>query len=387
MSSPTLAAARTAPLLDRWRSGARALAAEFRLDAGLIAIFIASRIVIVAAAIVAEYLIPRNPLLTPGADGPILRSLTSWDGWYYLGIAANGYEAAPVAGAYSNVAFPPLYPALVKLLSLPFPAYAGVVAVVVSNVAFLLAMALMVRLATPYIGRRRATLAAGLLAIYPFASAFAMAYTESLFLLVMLAAFLAVERGHRAWAGVFLALTVACRLQGIALILPLGLLMLRQDGWRPKPSLLWLGLGPLAAVGFLAYIATVTGSPTAFLDAQEAWGRTGIGSAEPTETIGAGFSPYQGALLLTLLATTFLFVFVRADRMPLEYTLVPVLFIAAELSSGSLEAVGRITMAGFPLFWILANRRSVFARRGWPMVSVGLFAIIAILSFGGYWVP
>jgi hypothetical protein len=44
-------------------------------------------------------------------------------------------------------------------------------------------------------------------------------------------------------------------------------------------------------------------------------------------------------------------------------------------------------MAGFPLFWILANRRSVFARRGWPMVSVGLFAIIAILSFGGYWVP
>jgi len=66
---------------------------------------------------------------------------------------------------------------------------------------------------------------------------------------------------------------------------------------------------------------------------------------------------------------------------------VPVLFIAAEISSGSLEAVGRITMLAFPLVWILANRRSSFVRRAWPLVSVGLFTLIAVLSFGGYWVP
>ena len=70
-----------------------------------------------------------------------------------------------------------------------------------------------------------------------------------------------------------------------------------------------------------------------------------------------------------------------------EYWLVPVLFIAAELSSGSLEAVGRITMLAFPFVWILANRRSVFARRAWPTISAGLFAIVAVLQFGGYWVP
>lgn len=387
MSSPTIAAAAPVPLQDRWRAGARALAAELRLDAGLVAVFVASRIAVVAAALVAEYLIPRNPGLNPGADGPILRSLTSWDGWYYLGIVADGYQAAPVVGAYTNIAFPPLYPAVVKLLSLPWPTYSGLVAVVVSNVALLLALGLLVRLGTPYIGRRRAMLAASLLVIYPFASAFAMAYTESLFLLVMLATFLAAERGHRAWAGVFFALTVACRLQGAALILPLAILFLRQDGWRPKASMLWLALGPLAAVLFLGYVASVTGSTTAFLDAQQAWGRTGIGSAEAGKTIATGFSAYQGALLLTLLATTFLLVFVRVDRMPMEYALIPVLFIVAELSSGSLEAVGRITMAGFPLFWILAARRSVAARRGWPMVSASLFAIIAVLSFGGYWVP
>ena len=105
------------------------------------------------------------------------------------------------------------------------------------------------------------------------------------------------------------------------------------------------------------------------------------------ETIAASFSPYQGALLLTLLWSVFLLVFVRVDRMRPEYWLIPVLFIAAELSSGSLEAVGRVTMSAFPFVWLLANRRSIFARRAWPLISAGLFTLIAVASFGGYWVP
>lgn len=370
-----------------WRERLNAVATDFRLDAGLLALFVASRLLIIVAAFVAEALIPRNPLLEPGADGPILRSLTSWDGWYYLGIVRDGYQAAPVSGDYANIAFPPLYPVLIRLLSWPIPGSEGIVAILISNLAFIGALGLLVRLGTPYLGRRRATMAAGLLIIYPFASVFAMAYTESLFLLLMVAAFLAAERGHRAWAGMFLALTVLCRLQGIALILPLLIIMLRQDGWRPRPSQAWLLLGPLAGIAFLAYIATVTGAATAFLDAQQAWGREGIGGAAPDGTIAAMFTPYQGALVVTLLASCFLLIFRRVDGLRLEYFLVPVLFIAAELSSGSLEAVGRITMLGFPLVWILANRRSTFARRAWPMISVGLFAIVAVLQFGGYWVP
>jgi len=370
-----------------WRERLGAVAAELRLDGGLVALFVASRLVMVVAAVVAEALIPRNPLLDPGADGPILRSLTSWDGWYYLGIVRDGYQADPVSGAYSNIAFPPLYPLVVRLLSWPIPGSEGIVAILVSNLAFIAALALLVHLGTPYLGRRRSTIAAGLLVIYPFASVFGMAYSESLFLLLMVAAFLAAERGHRAWAGIFLALTVLCRLQGIALILPLFIVMLRQDGWRPRASQGWLLLGPLAGLAFLGYVAAVTGAPTAFLDAQQAWGREGIGGAPAGATIGAMFSPYQGALILTLLASTFLLVFVRVDGLRPEYWLVPVLFITAELSSGSLEAVGRITMLAFPFVWLLANRRSVFARRAWPTVSVGLFAIIAVLQFGGYWVP
>ena len=369
------------------RTRVGALAEEFRLDAGIVAMFVASRLLLVGAAVVAETLIPRNPALIPGDSAPILTSLTSWDGWYYLGIVRDGYHANPVAGEYRDVAFAPLYPAIIRVLSAPWPAFAGLISVVFSNVVFLGALGLLARLGTPYLGRRRAALAAGLLAIYPFASAFGMAYTESLFLLLIVAAFLAAERRHRAWAGVFLALAVLSRLQGVGLIVPLWVLMLRQDGWRPRASLGWLLLGPLAALGFVLYVGAVTGSPTGFLDAQQAWGRSGIGGAAPDETIAAKFTPYQAALVLTLLWSAFLLVFRRADRMRFEYWLVPVVFIAAELSSGSLEAVGRITMLAFPYAWILANRRSLFMRRAWPVISAGLFTTVAILQFGGYWVP
>jgi len=373
--------------MTSWRDRLRAITDEIALDGGLVGVFVVSRLLVIVAAIVAETLIPRNPLLVPGDGAPILTSLTSWDGWYYLGIVRDGYQAPPVAGDYSNVAFPPLYPFIVRVLSLPVPGAAGLIAVLVSNVAFLVALGLLVRLGTPFLGRRRASLAAGLLVIYPFASVFSMAYTEGLFLLLMVAAFLAVERRHRAWAGIFLALTVLCRIQGVALILPLLIVMLRQDSWRPRPSHAWLLLGPLAGVVFLGYIAVVTGSATAFLDAQRAWGREGVGGSAPDQTVAALFSPYQAALLLALLASVFLLVFVRADRMRPEYWLVPVLFISAELSSGSLEAVGRITMLAFPLVWIIAGRRSLVARRAWPVASTGLFTAIALLSFGGYWVP
>jgi hypothetical protein len=364
-----------------------ALASEFRLDGTIVASFVVSRLLVVAAAIAAEFLVVRNPLLIPADGSPVLTSLTSWDAWYYLGIVREGYHADPVAGLYRDTAFLPLYPIVVRILSLPWPQYAGLVAVIVSNVAFLLALGLLARLGEPYLGRRRAALAASFLAIYPFASAFAMAYTESLFLLTMVGAFLAAERGHRPTSGILFALACLCRFQGVALLLPLLIIMLRQDGWRPKPSVAWLVLGPIALAGFMFYVNWLAGSASAFLDAQKAWGREGIGGAAPDQTIGSMFTPYQGALVATLCWSIFMLVWARVDRLRIEYVLVILLFIAAELASGSLEAVGRVTMLAFPYVWILANRRSLFARRVWPPLSAGLFTLIALLSFAGYWVP
>lgn len=362
------------------------LAAATGIDRRIWITFVASRLLLLAAALVAEYLIPRNPALTSGDSAPILRSLTSWDGWYYLGIVREGYHVDPVAGAYRDIAFLPLYPAIVRVLSFPWPAMAGLVSVIVSNVAFLLALGLLRQLGEGLIGRRRASEAAALLAIYPFASAFGMAYTESLFLLFTVGAFLAAERDRRPLAGILFALACLTRLQGAALILPLALLLLRRDGWRPRPSLLWLALGPLAGLAFLGWVAAFQGSASAYLEAQQAWGREGIGGAAPGGTIGSGITAYQVALVATLAWSVWMFAYRRGSGVRAEYMLIPALYIAAEFSSGTLEAVGRVTMAAFPYAWLLATRRGGF-RRAWPLVSAGLFVAVALLSFGGYWVP
>lgn len=361
--------------------------ANFQLERIVLGAFVVSRLLLIVAAAVAESIVPHGRNLDAGDGAPILASLTGWDGWFYLGIARDGYHADPVRGPYHDTAFAPLYPIVIRILSAPWPAFAGLVAVVLSNLLFLAALGLLTTLGSIHLDKRRSATAAALLAIYPFASVFGMAYTESLFLLLMVASFLAAERRNRALAGIFLALAVLTRLQGIALILPLGLLMVRQDGWRPRASQAWLLLGAAAAIGFALYVGSVSGSLTGYLDALRAWGKAGPGSSAADRTLGAAFSLEQGALLLTLLASVYLLVFSRVDRIRLEYVLIPIVFIAAVLSSGSLESAGRYTMLAFPYVWILAGRSSWLARRAWPMISVALFTLVAVLSFAQYWVP
>ena len=207
-----------------WRNRAGALAAEFRLDATIVSAFVVSRVLVVVAALAAEFLIPRNPLLGPGDGSPILKSLTSWDAWYYLGVVREGYHADPVSGLYRDTAFLPLFPIVVTSLF-------GTVASVRRPRGRHRLERCLPACPGPARPARRAVprtaalaLAAALLAIYPFASVFAMAYTESLFLLVMVGAFVAAKlRASRPASGVLFALACLCRFQGVVLLLlPLG---------------------------------------------------------------------------------------------------------------------------------------------------------------------
>ncbi|HET7677517.1 MAG TPA: mannosyltransferase family protein [Candidatus Limnocylindrales bacterium] len=350
----------------------------------------ASRAIVLLAAFAAERLMVRNPALTSGEQAPLLRSLTSWDGWFYLGIVREGYHAAPVAGVYHDFAFLPLYPLLVRVLSWPWPEQAGLVAVLLSNVAFLVAMVLLYELGRTRMPAHRAARAATLMAIFPFGFVFAMAYTESLFLALTVGSFLAAERDRRVLAGLLLGLACLTRIQGIVLVIPLAWLWLSRDGWRPRPNLVTLGLAPLAVVGFFAYTTSLTGDPRAFFTAQVAWGRAGpgtSGSVEAGTNLAAGLSPYLMALLVILCLSVFLLVYVRPDGLGMAYGCIPVLYLGMAFASGSLEAIGRIAMVAFPYAWILANRRNGLFRAGWPLLSAGLLGLFALLAFGGYWVP
>jgi hypothetical protein len=363
---------------------------------GLAVVVVASRLVVLLAALVGENLVARNPLLTSGDGGPMLRSLTTWDGWWYLGIVRNGYHAAPLDGAYHDYAFLPLYPMLVKTLSLPFPGWEGLIAVLLSNVLFVVGIVLLVRLTAPLFGEAFALRSAALLAIFPFAAVFSMAYAESLFLVLMLGAFLAAERGRAIPAGILLALATLTRLQGVALVIPLAWILWERAG-RPRGIRApWLALllGPLAAVAAYAWVIWLTGDAASYAAAQGAWGRSGLGG-DATGTLGDALVNTaamavvftQAVNFVVLIGAVFLFVFVRRDRIPREYVSVPILFLGMVFLSGSIQSIGRLLMLAFPYEWILAGRRGMVGRYLWPAASLAGLFVLSTAMFAGWFVP
>lgn len=347
--------------------------------------FALSRLVVLAAAVAAETVMDRNPRLTIGTDLPLLRSLTAWDGWWYLGIAREGYQTAPLFDGYTNVAFWPLYPLTVRLLSLPWPGLDGLIAVLLANLAFLVALGLVERLGATVVGQERAIRGASLLALSPFSFVFSMAYPESLFLLLAVASCLAAERGRWRLAGLLVGLATLTRFQGLVLLPTLAWIALRgQDPGRWR-RLAWLGLAPVAALAFLAFVATVTGRPDGYLQAQAGWGRAGI--APGPDALGANLDWRGAAQLATFLAGIYPLVFARPDRLAPAYVLWPIATLAVTFASGNLESIGRYLTVVVPFFWLLAGRGSWIGRIGWPIAStVGLF-VAALLSFAGWYVP
>ena len=212
-----------------------------------------------------------EPALTHSLGGfgdLILSPLARWDAIWYLSIAESGYEGA-------RAAFFPLYPLAVRALGEVAGGSGGALLVagyVVSLATFLAALHLLHRLVTLELGRPVAAPALLLLAVFPGSLYFGAPYSESLFLLVSVAAFLAARTGRFAWAGVCAGAAAATRSAGIVLVLPLFVIWLQDPRRRPADAL-WLLLGPLALGAYAAYLGLAHGDPFAFLDLQSAWDR------------------------------------------------------------------------------------------------------------------
>ncbi|MDA8201714.1 MAG: mannosyltransferase family protein [Chloroflexi bacterium] len=336
------------------------------------------------AALVVGPLVPRNPALTSAAGGPLLAQLTSWDGWWYLGIARDGYHAAPLTGQYHDYAFFPLYPALVRALSLATPAFDGLIAVLLSNVLFLVALGLLYRLTAEVLDEERAAWSCVVLCLFPFSFVFSMAYAESLFLALSLGALLAAERGHAATASLLAGLAGLTRLPGVLLVVPLALILWKR--LDDRRALAWLVLVPLGAVAFTAWVGTFAGAAGGFGGAQAAWGRNGIGAAAAIGgNLASQLDPLRLSFLVALLAYVFLLVYLRPDRIPLPYATIPILTLAAVLMSGDLESVGRYGMVAFPFVWVLAGRRRF--RAPWTALSAVLLLAASVAAFSGRMTP
>jgi hypothetical protein len=187
-----------------------------------------------------------------------------WDSDFFLRIAQNGYDDA-------SAAFHPLYPALIAVLGRAFFGHYILAGLVVSLLCCLGSFVLLHRLAKQRLdaeGARRSVL---YLAVFPMALFLQAVYSESLFLLLVLAAFALAERNHFAGAGLVAGLAILTRAAGLALLPALVLL-----AWRHRDRLRALArvalAVPVAAIYPLVLWQQV-GDPWAFTDAQDRWHR------------------------------------------------------------------------------------------------------------------
>lgn len=275
----------------------------------LLLLFGASRLLLAACAAAVELFVAVQVTAGGGATlrataRPILASLTSWDSVYYLEIARAGYHAGPINGPYPDVSFFPLFPLLVRLVAVPLGGDVALAGVLVANLAFLAALPVVYAFVRARLGPAPALLAAALVTLQPGAVAFGMAYSDSLFLLLTVAALLAAQRGRRGIAGGLGALAALTRLPGVLLCLPLLIVFLgedgrREDGRRFRPSWLWSLAPVLGLVAFFAYVGAVTGDPLAPLRAQAVWDPGQVPDAVPPlqDLLAVGLVYGAGALV------------------------------------------------------------------------------------------
>jgi Dolichyl-phosphate-mannose-protein mannosyltransferase len=189
----------------------------------------------------------------------------NWDGTWYAGIAAHGYQRA------SSTAFFPLYPYLSRALGWVLGGHVVLAAVLVSLAACLGSFVLLHRLAARIAGDDVAARAVLYLALFPTALFLQAAYAESLLLLLVLATFLLAEQGRFEWAGVTCGLALLTRPSAVALLAALLAFAVARDRRRPVARATLLAVGLFCLYPLLLW--SVHKGALSFLDAQQHWGR------------------------------------------------------------------------------------------------------------------
>ncbi|MBA2432451.1 MAG: hypothetical protein H0V56_10120 [Chthoniobacterales bacterium] len=351
--------------------------------------FVASRLIIFGVIALARMVV------VPGRfwqGGGLLTVLTDWDAGWYLSIAQSGYSFQP--GVQSNLGFFPFYPMLVWAVALVVQNM-GLAAVLVSHACLLGAGLLLNALINlDHHDLKLNQRAAMFLMFSPVSFFFSDAYSESTFLLLTLASFVAARRGQWLLASLCGMCLAATRNVGVIIALPLLLEFLRAS-WnpevglrsilRPEGLLLALvpaGLGLIFLYGYFAF-----GDFFAYFRAAAAWDRT---LTTPWQTLGhlRSLEPFYrwlfgGAVVVGIS----LMLAGVALRLRLSYLSFAAVLLGLYLCASSLEAIPRYLSIVFPFYIVLAliTRRAEWSYTLLFAGTVALLALCTVLSATGYW--
>ena len=316
------------------------------------------RVVVFVTSIVVATVGPVGYLRSELARGP-LSLLGSWDGLWYQRVASAGYLLVP--GRQSDPAFFPLYPLLLRASHSLGLGYA-IAGIIVSNVAFLVALVGFHELTREFLGRDLARRATRYLAVFPLSYVFSMVYPESLVLALSVFAVVAARRGNWLVAALFAGSAALARPEALLVAVPLlGVAVHQYRTLTPARRGLAFGgvLAPLAGlVAYLLYLARVLHDPLAWSHAEQTWGRrfTPLGfvhaiASVPTQ---AAQNPAVVRDLVAVVVYLVLLAVAFKAGAPAAWLIAGTGVVVLPLFSGTVESIGRFGLLAPPIFWGLA---------------------------------
>ena len=339
---------------------------------------------------------PHYLLSSTGLDGALAGIWWRWDTPWYGEIAAHGYTC------YGSSAFMPLYPLLMRGLGSVLGGNLLAAALVISSLASFVAFYLLYLLAhelsgSPAIARTSVTA----LALFPTSFFLMAGYTEALFLALAIGSYLAARRGSWWLAGTLAALATLTRLQGIFLLVPLGLelWLSHRSNLRRWQSWLALCLAPGALALYTLFIWLTQGVFPPWGPLSSVWG---LHYAWPWQGIGQDLGALisQPELVFTfklldplaalLFAIAAIVAFRRLNR-PLAGFLV-IMWLSSVIkvnADGYTTSISRYMLALFPTFLLLGmllDRWPHLARLGAALVAGLLLTLYLLIFLLGGWV-
>ncbi|MBV8073784.1 MAG: glycosyltransferase family 39 protein, partial [Candidatus Eremiobacteraeota bacterium] len=237
--------------------------------------FLVSRVAIIVIAELAAVVIAQRPgLHVATSANPALAVWGRWDAVHYIEIAVGGYYG-------TDMAFFPLYPALIALVS-KLTGNHLLAGLIISNAAFFFGLLFFYKLVEHQYNRTVAQRAVFYISIFPTAIYFSAAYTESLFFALTVASFYYIREHKWLAAGILGYFAALTRVEGVLLAVPMAIEWLGSPAAKSALQypldnalrpLAGIALIPLGLATYMGYLWVLRGDPLYFSHVQVNWNR------------------------------------------------------------------------------------------------------------------
>lgn len=331
-----------------------------------------------------------------------LHPWANFDGVHYLRIAGEGYT--------NNFGFFPVYPLLIKLVSIifgsgnTFGATQFFSAFLVSNIATLLSIYVFFKLIRLDYSEKISYQTIVFLLLFPTSFFLGSIYSESLFLLFALLSFYFARQKNFLPAGIFGMAAAATRIIGIA-IFPALLWELYMQKKSERNKTVWrrvfyIMLSPLGLLLYAIYNKIQTGDYLYFIKAHGQlfngrsvdeiilWPQTFFRYTKILSSLSIYMVEWWVALLeiSSFIFTAILLFIAFKKKVRTSYIIFGIIALLIPSLSGTFSGLPRYILVAFPIFIALGLTENKFVKIAYATISPLILILLLILFSKGYYI-